>query len=106
MVLENSYFDGVQHPYQADATAELVERGSVLRNTSGRTDERGAAFDPRTFYPYRLDPAVAVPTPSSSTTRLPSTGVRRGAPPSGSPRTTSRPATSPSATTSTRPRSS
>ncbi|MFE9437510.1 pectinesterase family protein [Streptomyces sp. NPDC006602] len=61
MVLENSYFDGVQHPYQADATAELVERGSILRNTSGRTDEWGAAFDPRDFYDYRLDPAAAVP---------------------------------------------
>ena len=24
MVIENSYYDGVQHPYQADATAELV----------------------------------------------------------------------------------
>ncbi|MCQ9182314.1 right-handed parallel beta-helix repeat-containing protein [Streptomyces sp. IBSBF 2953] len=61
MVIENSYYDGVQHPYQADATAELVERGSILRNTSGRTDEWGAAFDPRKFYAYRLDPAAAVP---------------------------------------------
>jgi pectate lyase len=61
MVIENSYYDGVQHPYQADATAELVERGSILRNTSGRTDEWGAAFDPREFYAYRLDPAAAVP---------------------------------------------
>ncbi|MFF5186145.1 pectinesterase family protein [Streptomyces sp. NPDC000345] len=61
MVIENSYYDGVQHPYQADATAELVQRGSILRNTSGRTDEWGAAFDPRAFYDYRLDPAAAVP---------------------------------------------
>ncbi|MFD9435452.1 pectinesterase family protein [Streptomyces sp. NPDC060002] len=61
MVIENSYFDGIQHPYQADATAELVQRGSILRNTSGRTDEWGAAFDPRAFYAYRLDPAAAVP---------------------------------------------
>ncbi|MDC0771890.1 pectinesterase family protein [Streptomyces sp. HD] len=61
MVIENSYYDGVQHPYQADVTAELVERGSILRNTTGRTDERGAAFDPREFYDYRLDPAAAVP---------------------------------------------
>ncbi|ELS52288.1 putative secreted bifunctional pectate lyase/pectinesterase [Streptomyces viridochromogenes Tue57] len=62
MVLENSYYDGVQHPYQADATAELVERGSILKNTTGRHDERGDAFDPREFYRYRLDPAAAVPT--------------------------------------------
>ncbi|MDT9681365.1 pectinesterase family protein [Streptomyces sp. TRM76323] len=61
MVIENSYYDGVQHPYQADATAELVQRGSVLRGTTGRTDSRGTAFDPRDHYAYRLDPAAAVP---------------------------------------------
>ncbi|MFI6206772.1 pectinesterase family protein [Streptomyces sp. NPDC051041] len=61
MVIENSFYDRVQHPYQADATAELVQRGSVLRNTTGRHDERGEAFDPRAFYAYRLDPAAAVP---------------------------------------------
>ncbi|MFJ8080358.1 pectinesterase family protein [Streptomyces sp. NPDC096205] len=61
MVIENSYYDDVQHPYQADATAELVQRGSILRNTTGRHDEWGAAFDPREFYAYRLDPAAAVP---------------------------------------------
>lgn len=61
MVIENSYYDGVQHPYQADATAELVQRGSILKNVSGRQDEWGTAFDPREFYSYRLDPAAAVP---------------------------------------------
>lgn len=61
MVIENSYYDGVQHPYQADATAELVQRGSILKNTTGRTDAWGTAFDPREFYAYRLDPAAAVP---------------------------------------------
>ncbi|MFF7445203.1 MULTISPECIES: pectinesterase family protein [unclassified Streptomyces] len=61
MVIENSYYDGVQHPYQADATAELVQRGSILRHTGGRTDAWGTAFDPREFYAYRLDPAAAVP---------------------------------------------
>ncbi|MFE6618689.1 pectinesterase family protein [Streptomyces sp. NPDC057740] len=61
MVIENGYYDGVQHPYQADATAELVQRGSILRNVSGRQDEWGTAFDPRDFYDYRLDPAAAVP---------------------------------------------
>ncbi|RPF32563.1 pectinesterase family protein [Streptomyces sp. TLI_185] len=61
MVIENSYYDGVQHPYQADATAELVQRGSILKNTTGRTDEWGAAFDPRKVYDYRLDPAASVP---------------------------------------------
>ncbi|WP_405926065.1 pectinesterase family protein [Streptomyces sp. NBC_00035] len=61
MVIENSYYDGVQHPYQADATAELVQRGSILRGTGGRHDEWGTAFAPRDFYDYRLDPASAVP---------------------------------------------
>ncbi|WP_416527792.1 pectate lyase family protein [Streptomyces sp. HMX87] len=61
MVIENSYYDGVQHPYQADATAELVQRGSVLKDTTGRHDSWGTAFDPRDFYDYRLDPAAAVP---------------------------------------------
>ncbi|MFJ8539915.1 pectinesterase family protein [Streptomyces sp. NPDC093591] len=61
MVIENSYYDGVQHPYQADTTAELVQRGSIVKNVSGRQDAWGAAFDPRKFYRYRLDPAAAVP---------------------------------------------
>ncbi|WP_327427781.1 pectinesterase family protein [Streptomyces sp. NBC_01236] len=61
MVIENSYYDGVQHPYQADATAELVQRGSILKNTTGRHDAWGTAFDPHDFYAYRLDPAAAVP---------------------------------------------
>ncbi|MDX3070041.1 pectinesterase family protein, partial [Streptomyces sp. ND04-05B] len=61
MVIENSYYDGVRHPYQADATAELVQRGSILKNAGGRTDAWGEAFRPRDFYRYRLDPAAAVP---------------------------------------------
>ncbi|AJP01438.1 pectate lyase [Streptomyces cyaneogriseus subsp. noncyanogenus] len=61
MVIENSYYRDVQHPYQADATAELVERGSILQNTTGRHDEWGEAFDPHAFYAYRPDPAAAVP---------------------------------------------
>ncbi|CAM5657650.1 hypothetical protein SALBM311S_00221 [Streptomyces alboniger] len=52
----NSYYRDVQHPYQADATAELVQRGVYSpRNTTGRHDEWGAAFDPRDFYDYRWD---------------------------------------------------
>ncbi|MFI9582487.1 pectinesterase family protein [Streptomyces sp. NPDC052236] len=61
MVIENSYYKDVQHPYQADATAELVQRGSILKNTTGRHDTLGTAFNPRDFYDYRLDPAAAVP---------------------------------------------
>jgi pectate lyase len=61
MVIENSFYEDVQHPYQADATAELVQRGSIVKNTTGRHDTWGAAFEPRDFYSYRLDPASAVP---------------------------------------------
>ncbi|WP_455569220.1 pectinesterase family protein [Streptomyces milbemycinicus] len=61
MVIENSYYDNIRNPYQADETAELVQRGSIARDTTGRHDTRGEAFDPRDFYPYRLDPAAAVP---------------------------------------------
>ncbi|MEV8306483.1 pectinesterase family protein [Streptomyces flavidovirens] len=61
MVIENSYYQDVQHPYQADATAELVQRGSILKNTTGRTDTRGTAFNPRDFYPYTLHRAADVP---------------------------------------------
>ncbi|MGW2383628.1 pectinesterase family protein [Streptomyces sp. NPDC001658] len=61
MVIENSYYQDVQHPYQADTTAELVQRGSILKRTTGRHDTWGSAFDPREFYAYRLDPAAAVP---------------------------------------------
>ncbi|MYW66553.1 pectin esterase [Streptomyces sp. SID8379] len=61
MVIENSYYDGLRHPYQADDTAELVQRGSILKNTTGRTDAHGDAFDPRALYRYHLDPAAAVP---------------------------------------------
>ncbi|WP_328497129.1 pectate lyase family protein [Streptomyces sp. NBC_00414] len=61
MVIENSYYQDVQHPYQADATAELVQRGSILKNTTGRHETWGSAFEPKDFYAYRLDPAAAVP---------------------------------------------
>ncbi|MFF2326126.1 MULTISPECIES: pectinesterase family protein [unclassified Streptomyces] len=61
MVIENSYYEDVQHPYQADDTAELVQRGSILKNTTGRTDAWGAAFRPRDLYPYTLDRAADVP---------------------------------------------
>ncbi|MFH9734290.1 hypothetical protein [Streptomyces sp. NPDC017260] len=63
MVIENSYCDGVRHPYQADATAEPVQRGPVPKDTTGRHDAWGDAFEPGDFYDHRLDPAAAVPAP-------------------------------------------
>lgn len=61
MVLENSYFQGLNNPVIKDATAGLVQRGNVFSGTSGRNESGGTAFDPKTYYDYTLDPAVAVP---------------------------------------------
>ncbi|KAK1183633.1 pectin esterase [Streptomyces sp. NBS 14/10] len=62
MVLENSYFEGMKNPVIKDATASLVQRGSVFANTSGRNESGGTAFDPKSYYPYTLDPAAQVPS--------------------------------------------
>ncbi|MFC7303700.1 pectinesterase family protein [Streptomyces monticola] len=61
MVLENSYFEGLANPVTKDATAALVQRGNVFKNTSGRNESGGSAFDPKKFYDYSLDPAAEVP---------------------------------------------
>ncbi|MFC8955377.1 pectinesterase family protein [Streptomyces sp. NPDC057101] len=61
MVLENSYFQGVNNPVTKDGTAALVQRGNIFSGTTGRNESGGTAFDPRTFYPYTPDPAAAVP---------------------------------------------
>ncbi|MFD5843387.1 pectinesterase family protein [Streptomyces chartreusis] len=62
MVLENSYFQGMNNPVIKDATATLVQRGNVFSGTSGRNESGGAAFDPRAYYPYTLDAASNVPS--------------------------------------------
>ncbi|MHB9757655.1 pectinesterase family protein [Streptomyces sp. BYX5S] len=61
MVLENSYFQGVNNPVIKDSTATLVQRGSVFSGTSGRNESGGTAFTPSDFYPYTLDKAADVP---------------------------------------------
>ncbi|MFE0854063.1 pectinesterase family protein [Streptomyces mutabilis] len=61
MVLENSYFQGVNNPVIKDATASLVQRGNVFSGTSGRNESGGTAFDPKEFYAYTLDEAADVP---------------------------------------------
>jgi pectate lyase len=62
MVLENSYFENVNNPYYPDTTAaQLVQRGSILVNCTGKAQTNGSAFDPASFYSYTLDPASAVP---------------------------------------------
>lgn len=61
MVLENSYFQGVNNPVIKDGTATLVQRGSVFSGTSGRNESGGTAFDPKSYYAYTLDKAADVP---------------------------------------------
>jgi pectinesterase len=62
MVLENSYFQGMNNPVIKDATATLVQRGNVFSGTSGRNESGGTAFDPKTYYSYTLDAAAKVPS--------------------------------------------
>lgn len=62
MVLENSYFEGMKNPVIKDATASLVQRGSIFAGTTGRNESGGTAFDPKTYYNYTLDPASQVPS--------------------------------------------
>jgi pectate lyase len=62
MVLENSYFDNVANPYYNDTSAaQLKQSGSVVKNSSGKQQTNGSAFDPKSFYSYTLDPAADVP---------------------------------------------
>jgi pectinesterase len=61
MVLENSFFQGVNNPVIKDPAAALVQRGNVFSGTSGRNESGGTAFDPRAYYPYTLDKAADVP---------------------------------------------
>ncbi|MFE7442575.1 pectinesterase family protein [Streptomyces chartreusis] len=62
MVLENSYFQGMNNPVIKDTTATLVQRGNVFSGTSGRNESGGAAFDPKVYYSYALDTASNVPS--------------------------------------------
>jgi pectate lyase len=63
MVLENSYFDTVLNPFYPDTLdAQLVQRGSIVVNSTGKQATNGTAFDPRAFYPYALDTAADVPS--------------------------------------------
>ncbi|MFK4069752.1 pectinesterase family protein [Streptomyces sp. NPDC029674] len=61
MVLENSYFQGINNPVIKDATATLVQRGNVFSKTAGRNESGGTAFDPKAYYKYTLDKAADVP---------------------------------------------
>ncbi|MEU4419376.1 RICIN domain-containing protein [Actinoplanes sp. NPDC024001] len=62
MVLENSYFDKVANPYYNDTSAaQLKQSGSIVKNSTGKQQTNGSAFDPKSFYSYTLDAAADVP---------------------------------------------
>ncbi|MEW1924614.1 pectinesterase family protein [Streptomyces sp. NPDC088360] len=61
MVLENSYFEGINNPVTKDGSASIVQRGNVFAGTSGRNESGGTAFDPKSFYAYTPDKAADVP---------------------------------------------
>ncbi|MGW7088647.1 pectinesterase family protein [Streptomyces sp. NPDC054871] len=61
MVLENSYFEGMNNPVTKDSSAAVVQRGNVFVGTSGRNESGGTAFDPKSFYAYTPDKAADVP---------------------------------------------
>lgn len=61
MLLENSYFEGINNPVTKDSSASVVQRGNVFVGTSGRNESGGTAFDPKSFYAYELDEGAEVP---------------------------------------------
>ncbi|MFC4072192.1 RICIN domain-containing protein [Actinoplanes subglobosus] len=62
MVLENSYFDNVVNPFYNDTSAaQLKQSGSIVKNSSGKQQTNGSAFDPKAYYSYTLDAAADVP---------------------------------------------
>ncbi|MGW0809017.1 pectinesterase family protein [Nonomuraea sp. NPDC002799] len=76
LVAENSYYQSVPDPIVAkDPGSQVVQRGNVFAGSPGRNDQVGAAFDPLSYYAYRLD----------RTDRVPAI-VRRGAGPLGGDR--------------------
>ncbi|MET9965835.1 pectinesterase family protein [Streptomyces sp. NPDC006356] len=62
MVLENSYFQGMNNPVTKDSTASIVQKGNTFVGTSGRNESGGTAFDPKAYYAYTLDATANVPS--------------------------------------------
>ncbi len=61
MLLENSYFQGMNNPVIKDSTATIVQKGNTFVSTTGRNESGGTAFDAKTYYPYTLDKTADVP---------------------------------------------
>ncbi|MFE9444773.1 pectinesterase family protein [Streptomyces sp. NPDC006602] len=61
MLLENSYFQGMNNPVIKDSTATIVQKGNTFVSTTGRNESGGTAFDAKTYYAYTLDKTADVP---------------------------------------------
>ncbi|MDH2430603.1 right-handed parallel beta-helix repeat-containing protein [Sphaerisporangium sp. TRM90804] len=65
VLVEGNYFQNVAHPihvgYDKSGPGRVVERQNVYVN-SGVPQTAGTVVEPRTYYPYTLDPAASVPS--------------------------------------------
>jgi pectate lyase len=64
LVLENSYFDHVNNPWNINDTSlgKLTQSGSICVSCTGAQVTGGTTFTPSSFYSYTLDKAADVPT--------------------------------------------
>ncbi|MFM9694423.1 pectate lyase family protein [Streptomyces europaeiscabiei] len=66
VVVEGNHFEGVPNPcysasgYDASGPGRLVQRNNLFAG-SGTCETNGTVTEPRTYYPYTLDPAANVP---------------------------------------------
>ncbi|MEU4471980.1 hypothetical protein [Micromonospora sp. NPDC023888] len=66
VLVEGNYFRDVPYPlhsasgYADSGPGRAVQRGNVFVN-SGQPETAGTVVEPRTYYPYQLDPAADVP---------------------------------------------
>ncbi|WP_433308729.1 pectate lyase family protein [Micromonospora sp. CA-269861] len=66
VLVEGNYFRDVPYPlhsasgYADSGPGRAVQRGNVFVN-SGQPETAGTVVEPRTYYPYQLDPAANVP---------------------------------------------
>lgn len=61
LVIENSYFEKTVNPYYPDSAAQLVSRGNTVVNCTGKKIAQGSAFNPSSYYSYKMDTAADVP---------------------------------------------
>ncbi|MFD9445533.1 polysaccharide lyase family 1 protein [Streptomyces sp. NPDC060006] len=67
VLVEGNHFESAPHPcysasgYDASGPGRLVQRNNVFTG-SGPCETNGTVVEPRTYYPYTLDPAADVPS--------------------------------------------